>query len=535
MAASYLKLTIDGQDIKDVILQHVSITQALNDHYRCHAEFRHTEDQRGSQTSAITVETWLGKNFQVLEAGGNSPDHVLFDGLLLEVELVYEHSGGYTAFLQGITRSFKMDLTPRHAYYQEMSLADIAARLAGHADLQANVTCQNRRPLNYVQWGESDFEFLHRLADDHGCWMRPTAQGIEIFDSFQKSDDAPKVFWRKESGENALRGLSVKGVLAPATYNGAHYDFHQMRSKVYQSISDETQFYDSVTHFVNAVKQGSAKLPPAYLQQRSRMVTLEEYEDLLKKESVRSVGGSITASGESINTKLLPGNEVTIDGTDAHGTYGITHVSHNWDVSGYTNQFTCTPWKNYTDSNPPPMKPWFGVVPARVVEHNDPKKMGRIKVQYFWQEEGPAYWARMMTPHAGSDRGFMFMPEVGDEVVVAFEDGDPERPVILGCVWNGVDQAPRQEFWGGELESNDVKRIVTKSGHRIQMVDKEGKESISIATPKFLKLSMIEKTDETGRSMITLHTDNGDIFLSAPNGRIHFISKYVSREVGAPT
>jgi type VI secretion system secreted protein VgrG len=92
----------------------------------------------------------------------------------------------------------------------------------------------------------------------------------------------------------------------------------------------------------------------------------------------------------------------------------------------------------------------------------------------------------------------MFMPEVGDEVVVVLEDRDPERPVILGCVWNGVDRAPRQEFWGGELESNDVKRIVTKSGHRIQMVDKEGKKSIAIATPKFLKLSMIEKTDETG-------------------------------------
>jgi hypothetical protein len=55
MAASYLKLTIDGQDIQDVILQQVSISQSLNDHYRCHTEFRHTEDQRGRQTSSITV------------------------------------------------------------------------------------------------------------------------------------------------------------------------------------------------------------------------------------------------------------------------------------------------------------------------------------------------------------------------------------------------------------------------------------------------------------------------------------------------
>ena len=97
---------------------------------------------------------------------------------------------------------------------------------------------------------------------------------------------------------------------------------------------------------------------------------------------------------------------------------------------------------------------------------------------------------------------------------------------------NGVDQAPREEFWGGELEKNDVKRIVTKSGHRIQLIDKHGKESIVIATPKRLKISLIEKADETGRSMILLHSEDGDMFLSAPNGRIHLRSKFFSKEVG---
>ena len=238
--------------------------------------------------------------------------------------------------------------------------------------------------------------------------------------------------------------------------------------------------------------------------------------------------------GTSRNPELCPGNTVTIVGVlDALGTYGVTRVEHHWTPQGYHNEFHCTPWKNYTDPQPPQFKPWLGLVPARVVEHNDPKKMGRIKVQYFWQEDGPAHTPRMMTPHAGADRGFMFMPEVGDEVLVAFEEGDPERPYVLGCVWNGVDVVPRAAFRKDDIAPNEVKRIVTKSGNRLQMVDTPGKESIVLSTPNSLKISLVEDGGSpTGRETLLLNSDAGDIILNAPNGRIHFHCKFFSREVG---
>jgi len=210
----------------------------------------------------------------------------------------------------------------------------------------------------------------------------------------------------------------------------------------------------------------------------------------------------------------------------------VTEVLHRWTPKGYRNEFRCTPWKNFVSPDRPEPKVMRGLVTARVVDHNDPRKMGRVKVQYDWQEDGETGWIRMTTPHAGADRGFLFMPEKGDEVLVAFEHGDAERPYVVGCLWNGVDQAPREDFWGGDIENNDVKRIVTKGGHRIQLSDKEGKEAIVIATPSKLKIALLEKADETGRSMILLHSEDGDIFVSAPNGRVHFRSKYFSREVG---
>lgn len=156
-------------------------------------------------------------------------------------------------------------------------------------------------------------------------------------------------------------------------------------------------------------------------------------------------------------------------------------------------------------------------------------------------------WARMTMPSAGGGRGIMFMPEIGDEVLVAFEHGDPERPYIIGALWNAVDSAPRQGFWDSEgmqaaggngtqvaadMARNDIKRIVTKSGNRIQLVDVGGKESIVISTPGGQTIQLIDSCPETGgRKMLCLNSP-GDIFLNAPDGRVHIRSKYFSRETG---
>jgi type VI secretion system secreted protein VgrG len=518
MEAAYLK--IGGDLIKDAILVAVEITQELNYHWWCRIECRQTEDKR------FPTEQCLGQDIQVLTYDDGGKESVVFDGFIFDVELTYEVWGSYQAQLTAVTRSFKMDQTPRKAYYAEKTLDQVAKELAGHCGLKSSVKGPSRKALNYVQWGESDFDFLNRLADDYGCWMRPTAKGIEIGNEFQ---DEVTLKWREEAG---LLKFKTKGTLGQPSFSGAHYDHHEMNSETYKEVSDDAKFFDAVGQLVQAVKTQSKKvMPPGYVHQRSRVMTLDNYQDLLKKESVRSIGGNITGHGESRNQQLLPGNKVKIDGElDAHGTYGVLKVIHRWTATGYINEFLCTPWKDYVNPDPPVVRPWYGLVPARVVEHNDPKKMGRIQVQYIWQEDNKAHWARMVTPHAGHNRGFMFMPENGDEVAVAFEDGDPERPIVIGSLWNGGHPAPRAEFWGGELEDNDVKRIVTKSGHRIQFVDKKGKEAIVIATPSRLKISLIEKTNENNRSVITMHSEDGDIYLSAPNGQIHLRSKHFTRE-----
>src|SRR5689334_12460780 len=85
----------------------------------------------------------------------------------------------------------------------------------------------------------------------------------------------------------------------------------------------------------------------------------------------------------------------------------------------------------------------YGVVVAIVTNRKDPEEMGRVKLRYPWLgENAEGYWARIATPMAGNERGIYFLPEVEDEVLVAFEHGDLRFPYVIGSLWNGRDKPP---------------------------------------------------------------------------------------------
>lgn len=510
-----------GDDLlQNALLASVEVVQELNHHWWCTIVCRQTEDQR------IPIEQLLGKTLDVKTTDENGVESVHFSGFIYDVRLAYEVWGSYTARLIAVSSSYLLDVTAHKQYYTEQTLSSVAGTIAGRGDLSIAVNVSDSKALNYVQYGETDFSFLNRIVDDHGAWLRPNEKGVEIFDSFQSGSS---VEWR---GEGDLLEFELRGTLAPPSFSGSHYDHHAMMSNTFEKVSKPPQFYSAAEGLTGAVQSASQRLPPGFEPQRARAMTLDNYQDQLKAESERALGAAVTGTGQSRNQTLRAGNTLTIQGTlDAKGTYGLVRVIHNWTPQGYSNNFLCTPWKQYRNVRPPMTRTWNGVVPARVIDHNDPKKMGRIKVQFFWQEDGATHWARATSPHAGPDRGFMFMPEVGDEVAVAFEDGDPERPVILGCLWNGIQQAPRFDYFGGDVAKNNVKRILTKSGNRIQIVDEPGKETIVLATPNHSSITLSEKLDGTGRTALLLQSD-GDITLSAPNGRVHIAAKIFSREVG---
>jgi uncharacterized protein involved in type VI secretion and phage assembly len=154
----------------------------------------------------------------------------------------------------------------------------------------------------------------------------------------------------------------------------------------------------------------------------------------------------------------------------------------------------------------------FGVAVALVTNNQDPDGVGRVKVRFPWlSDQDESHWARIAAPMAGKDRGAYFLPEVDDEVLVAFEHGDIRFPYVVGMLWNSKDTPPATNDDG----KNNVRVIKSRSGHVVRLNDEDGKERIEIVD-KSEKNSIVI---DTAGNTITIVSDK-DITLQAPNGTI---------------
>lgn len=154
-----------------------------------------------------------------------------------------------------------------------------------------------------------------------------------------------------------------------------------------------------------------------------------------------------------------------------------------------------------------------GIVCGIVSDLKDPEGLGRVRVTYPHLADEQSYWARLVAPMAGSNRGTFFRPEVGDEVVVAQEHNDPRRSVILGSVWNKTDLPPPDD---GQPAQNNWRFIVSRSGHVIKLDDTNGSERIEIESSSGQQRVII---DSAG-AKIQVICDAGDVEVSAAGGNV---------------
>lgn len=149
---------------------------------------------------------------------------------------------------------------------------------------------------------------------------------------------------------------------------------------------------------------------------------------------------------------------------------------------------------------------FYGVCPALVSDVADPDGQGRVLVRLPWSPDAgdAAYevWARVATLMAGADRGTWFIPEVNDEVLVAFAGGDPRHAYVVGALWNGVDTPPETMDGAGD---NDIRAIHSRNGVKIRIEDTSGQESLTLETPGGQKVMLAD-----GPGQIVVSDSNGN-------------------------
>ncbi len=202
--------------------------------------------------------------------------------------------------------------------------------------------------------------------------------------------------------------------------------------------------------------------------------------DVLAQARLDEISGAfVEAEGEAYRKpEIRAGKIVSLEGLGERfsGDYLVTAVTHYYTPAGLKSHFTVRGARTGTmaelTTHQPPQQKIPGAVIAVVTNTDDPSNWGRVKVKYPWlADDAESSWARVVAGAAGPEAGLAFIPEVGDEVAVLFEQGDFNRPLVLGGMWNGQHNLPPATANAGSGEKPSVQSWTSRTGHTLAMYD----------------------------------------------------------------
>ena len=359
--------------------------------------------------------------------------------------------------------------------FEQLSLSQIVKEIGVNYPQEGKIHAEEqelnvRRVLPYtVQSQESDFGFIQRLATRYGEYFYYNGKEL-IFGN--KAEPVLELSEGRELIELEFElGLKAQG------FSGLAYDAEKGESIQHNAQEVQAEWKENALQAVavQASKQLFGNAPKSVFSGSEKSQELEEM--LLKEKENREC--LIWVRGRSRDSRLKNGSRAKL--TDINGrameTYRIVEIRHYYNGDEYYNEFV-----GVSDVLHPPYQD-SGAFPksheqmGRVVENADPLGLGRVRVQMMWQEAGSEKtpWIRLLQPHSGSGKGFYFVPEIGEEVLVGFQGGNAEKPYVIGMQYNGKEKS------GYADKENNIKAVHTRSGTKIILNDSEG--SILIEDP----------------------------------------------------
>lgn len=441
--------------------------------------------------------------------GESTATELLTKGEITAIEPELIEDIGASVIIRGYDKSHRLHSGKKTRVFLEMNDSDIVQKIAQENGLSANVERTKVVYDHVFQDYQTDMEFLQDRAQ-HVDYFVYVKDGVLYFRREPSTGDRGIVLeWGKNLVNFQARFTTAEQV-AEAEVHG--WDAKQKKAIIGKSkVPIGTPTVGGESHGGNVVKKAFSMTReevvnncPVWSQGEADALA----QSVLDEKCHAFFHGEGTCRG---NPKVRAGAEVELKGIGERfsGRYRITRAIHRYDLSGYTTQFEISGYRANTLGQLLASKGnrSYGVVVGIVTNTQDPDGLARVKVKYpTISDQLESHWARLVTPMAGPGRGFEFIPEVNDEVLVAFEYDDINKPYILGALWNGKDKPPEPSDKIVAGDGKVQKRIIhSRSGHTITLDDTDGDEKISIV-------------DKTAKNFFEIDSKNNSVSIQTSDG-----------------
>ena len=471
-----VKVFIDGNELKASYT--VEFTQRTNDHDTFKII---TPDDSFDSFEGYLLEKsryLFGKDV-LIEFARFGKVTQTFEGIITNMNNPKHEGGGYgDLHILGAGKSILLESGKDCQSFEDKSLSQIIKEVCEDCPPEARVDA-SENGLNLpnrgkvfpytVQYKESNYDFIKRLAKRNGEFFYYNGEKI-IFGNKTQSHIT------LQEGVDLIEETFCASLLAQ---DFKYLSYNPETGTVIEKDSKNVQVEFKANHFgAMAVIASRNIYRKAPVMQFGNAKNEQELEDAVRLEREKREN-LFFVKGKSRAPELKMGGcaELSDINGKAMETYRIIEIRHYHDGYEYYNEFTGIPnlfhAAPFIDTEAVPLGE---IQTARVTDNNDPKGMGRVRVQFPWQmaKNQMTPWIRIVTPYAGAGKGQHFVPEIGEEVLVNYESGNAEKPFVMGAMYNGAETS------GYHTAGNDLKVIKTRSGHTIIMNDSEDKMSITI-------------------------------------------------------
>ncbi len=433
----------------------------------------------------LSLETENFEKLSDLKSEDNKTEEITFKGIITSISGSRSMSE-YVIEVEAKTYDALLIDNPACKSFENKTLNEIAEDIVDdYGDLiSAQIDTRFTDTLPYtVQYNETNYQFLLRLAQRFGEWIY--------------NDGEHLIFGNLPQGEPVILGYPDKDIpsynvdlkIQHTAFSHVASSYNSYDANQKEGVEEMERDYNTLADIVFNVARDRMTKPTLQNLHSGGFADSDGRTTVLNVSTKTQARGEkasmLVYSGTTYCSKLKIGNTLIIQDNflqnDFVGNVSevdqdeilITELVHFFSADEtYSNSFVGIPaacdYPPYSNSD---IFPVATSCRAKVTDTEDPNHLGRVRVQFDWQaqldENMMTPWLRLSQPYAGGGKGFSFIPEIGEEVMIDFEGGNAERPFVKGTLYNGVAD-PDGAWLPGD---NQVKAIRTRNGHTIEIWD----------------------------------------------------------------